>query len=516
MAPPSFIESGFLTRVEYEKALASGMAGATVSGGAPMELGYWKIRGLAAACRMMFHFKSTSFKNVAYGEDAKTEWFGKDKVELAKKNAMINLPYIVDGNTVVTQSNSCLIYLGQKLGIDAAEHMIHNHQVLDQTMDLRNDLMKIIYNPAHADFKPALEGHMKGAATHLAKLEGFCKGPFMCGPAMQSGDFHVFEMIDQHVMMCSELGAAFDLKAYPKLATLHTRVKNTPELSAYFKSDMHAKYAVNNAQYANYVGKGYGKGPFGPTLREEVKIVAPEPKKKGGGGPAAQAKQTPEEKAAAAAAKDKEKARQKIIKEGGKKGVEIEGASELGGLDFFCTTVELPEGDVELLELAMTAMNAEPDPEAEDRKGCSGLVGKMIFSAGVEQLAMVAYVPDKEYNKSADKVDVQTWMEDVCKAVDGTVVKASTKVISLIPDKRTGALETDGKIVATNGKTTGSIVCAVVKSNPEKGKFALKDKDAAMAAAFGFLRAKGAFPEDDGDDSDEMIFGDDDNLDDYA
>ena len=230
MAPPSFIESGFLTRVEYEKALASGMAGATVSGGAPMELGYWKIRGLAAACRMMFHFKSTSFKNVAYGEDAKTEWFGKDKVELAKKNAMINLPYIVDGNTVVTQSNSCLIYLGQKLGIDAAEHMIHNHQVLDQTMDLRNDLMKIIYNPAHADFKPALEGHMKGAATHLAKFEGFCKGPFMCGPAMQSGDFHVFEMIDQHVMMCSELGAAFDLKAYPKLATLHTRVKNTPEL----------------------------------------------------------------------------------------------------------------------------------------------------------------------------------------------------------------------------------------------------------------------------------------------
>ena len=45
--------------------------------------------------------------------------------------------------------------------------------------------------------------------------------------------------------------------------------------------------------------------------------------------------------------------------------------------------------------------------------------------------------------------------------------------------------------------------------------FALKDKDAAMAAAFAFLRTKGAFPEDDGDDSDEMVFGDDDNLDDY-
>ena len=38
-------------------------------------------------------------------------------------------------------------------------------------------------------------------------------------------------------------------------------------------------------------------------------------------------------------------------------------------------------------QLAMSAMNAEPDPEAEDRKGCSGHVGKMIFSAATQQLA---------------------------------------------------------------------------------------------------------------------------------
>ena len=33
----------------------------------------------------------------------------------------------------------------------------------------------------------------------------------------------------------------------------------------------------------------------------------------------------------------------------GKKGVEIEGASDMGGLDFFCTTMELPDGDTDLL-----------------------------------------------------------------------------------------------------------------------------------------------------------------------
>ena len=107
-------------------------------------LGYWKIRGLAAACRMMFFYKGQKFTNKAYGEDAPAKWHGGEKVELITKNSMMNLPYIIDGETIVTQSNSCLLYLGKKLGLDKEEFFFHNHQVIDQTMDLRNDLMKII------------------------------------------------------------------------------------------------------------------------------------------------------------------------------------------------------------------------------------------------------------------------------------------------------------------------------------------------------------------------------------
>jgi len=38
-----------------------------------------------------------------------------------------------------------------------------------------------------------------------------------------------------------------------------------------------------------------------------------------------------------------------VIKEGGKRGVEIEGAADMGGLQFFCTAVEFPDGDEEML-----------------------------------------------------------------------------------------------------------------------------------------------------------------------
>lgn len=134
-----------------------------------------------------------------------------------------------------------------------------------------------------------------------------------------------------------------------------------------------------------------------------------------------------------------------------------------------CVCYQTPEGDSDLLLTAMDAMNSDPDPEAEDRKGCSGHVGKMIFSAGSKQLAIVAYVPDGEHNKSAGNVDVQLWTETVCAAVAGKIVKPAAPAKS---------------------PKGGKVVVAVVASDPDKGKFAIKDKDAAMAAAFGFLREK--------------------------
>ena len=62
------------------------MQAADITDAATPTLGYWKIRGLAAALRMMYHYKNVPFMEVAYGEDASSEWFGGDKPKLAAKN----------------------------------------------------------------------------------------------------------------------------------------------------------------------------------------------------------------------------------------------------------------------------------------------------------------------------------------------------------------------------------------------------------------------------------------------
>ena len=64
----------------------------------------------------------------------------------------------------------------------------------------------------------------------------------------------------------------------------------------------------------------------------------------------------------------KEKKMKKIVKEGGKRGVEIEGAADMGWLQFFCTAVDEPEGNVDMLYECLKAMNAKSDPTEEERR----------------------------------------------------------------------------------------------------------------------------------------------------
>lgn len=165
-----------------------------------------------------------------------------------------------------------------------------------------------------------------------------------------------------------------------------------------------------------------------------------------------------------------------VIKEGGKRGVEIEGAADMGGLQFFCTAVELPDGDEELLVESMKAMNAKSDPTEEERKGGSGHIGKMIFSAGTEQLAVVAYVPEEKQSV----LSCGDWLKAVIDSQNGEIVSSSA-----------------------------DICVGRVRTNAEKGIFPLKIRESMILEANNFLRKEGLFPEDNGDD-DDYVFGDDD------
>ena len=71
-------------------------------------MGYWSIRGLAAPLRMMIMYAGTPLKNEMYnakpnsdGSWDTSDWFSQ-KPALKLKNPSMNLPFIVDGDVVVS------------------------------------------------------------------------------------------------------------------------------------------------------------------------------------------------------------------------------------------------------------------------------------------------------------------------------------------------------------------------------------------------------------------------------
>ena len=67
------------------------------------------------------------------------------------------------------------------------------------------------------------------------------------------GDFHLFELVDQHELLAKEESKESFLKGYPKLRSFYENVLALDELKEYFASDL---YALNcNNVHAGWQGK---------------------------------------------------------------------------------------------------------------------------------------------------------------------------------------------------------------------------------------------------------------------
>mmetsp|Transcript_31967 Transcript_31967/g.92409 ORF Transcript_31967/g.92409 Transcript_31967/m.92409 type:complete len:313 (+) Transcript_31967:92-1030(+) len=170
----------------------------------------------------------------------------------------------------------------------------------------------------------------------------------------------------------------------------------------------------------------------------------------------------------------------KIVKqEGGKRGVEIESAADVGALHFFCTSVSEPDGDVNLLEESVHAMNAKSDLADLERKGGSDHIGKMVFSAGRDQLAIVVYVPKHR----REEVNGEEWLQAVIGTYSGaTIVK----------------------------QHDGGICAATIPADADKDIVPVRLRVPLIRAANEFLRARGLFPQETPEGEEDVVYGDDD------
>lgn len=172
-----------------------------------------------------------------------------------------------------------------------------------------------------------------------------------------------------------------------------------------------------------------------------------------------------------------EKQRKASVKEGGKKGQDLAGMSDMGGVKFFSVSLQSPAGKWELMDAVLEGMNKTVDSGADDRKGGAGHIGKCLLFGDENILLILCHMPDS----LKDVISQDEWFKAITDSVDATRV---------------------GSPITIEGDGAGTVLKAEMKADPENNKFPLKLRDIAIGRSYEYLVSKELVRPEESDDDD--------------
>nr|XP_055197339.1 glutathione S-transferase Mu 1 [Nyctereutes procyonoides] len=199
-----------------------------------MIFGYWDIRGLAHAVRLLLEYTDSHYEEKTYTMgDApdydRSQWLN-EKFKLGLD--FPNLPYLIDGAHKITQSNAILRYIARKHNLcgETEEEKIRVDILENEVMDTRIYFARICYSPDFEKLKPeyvkAIPDKMKLYSQFLGKR------PWFAGEKLTYVDFLVYDILDLH-----RIFEPTSLDAFPNLKEFMARFEGLKKISAYMKSN---------------------------------------------------------------------------------------------------------------------------------------------------------------------------------------------------------------------------------------------------------------------------------------
>ncbi|XP_046575277.1 glutathione S-transferase Mu 3-like [Haliotis rubra] len=206
-------------------------------------LGYWAIRGLAQPIRLLLSYVDQDFEDVQY-EQGDAPDYSRETWTSVKPTLGLpfpNLPYYVDGDIKLTQSNAILRHIARThncLG-ETEKEKAEGDMMLDQAMDFRNGIVGLCYS---SDYEKKKAAYFDALPAKLEVFENFLVNrAFFAGSKVTVCDFPMYELLDQTRIM-----KPGSLDKFPKLLAFLTRFEALPKIKAYLSSDKCIKRPINN------------------------------------------------------------------------------------------------------------------------------------------------------------------------------------------------------------------------------------------------------------------------------
>merc|ERR1711879_312665 len=210
-------------------------------------LGYWDIRCLAEPIRFLLEYSGLPYEDRRYVQGnapgySREDWLG---VKNSLGFDFPNLPYLIDGDLKLTQSNAILRHIARKanptlLGKDLKEQA-QIDMLLDVMTDFRNESLGVFYcepnkfSEKKAQFLNCLPGSLKQFDAFLGEKK------FLVGDEPTVPDFHFCEILSELVMMESHC-----LQGFSRLQAYLARFCVLPAIETYMKTDRFRNTPVNN------------------------------------------------------------------------------------------------------------------------------------------------------------------------------------------------------------------------------------------------------------------------------
>jgi len=215
---------------------------------------YWNICGLGQPVRYALEVAKVEYVDVRItagpgvpGTDGYKKMWMDAKPEVGKAVPFVNLPYIFDGDSAMSQSNAILTYIGRKHGL-LGSNLDGVDFVLDQMADFDQESTGFCYR----DFSEAT-AYFSDPARLPARLDSWTSylgdNDYITGPTLTVADLKLYETLRKLRVIEAEDSVTTKLFAsgkYAKLVAYIERVEGTPALSAYMKSSNYIARPLNN------------------------------------------------------------------------------------------------------------------------------------------------------------------------------------------------------------------------------------------------------------------------------
>lgn len=211
-------------------------------------LGYWQLRGLGEMIRELLEYTKLPYEQIVYPEDNEDKWFKEDKPKLIQKNPAITLPYLLDGDKVISESSAILVYICHKANrIDLLgrnpDELVTLATVYGIYKDFHRQYIELVYGGyKEATWEEALVKYTTVLAGYFKKWSGVLGAKsYICGEITWV-DFTIAEAIQKCSMLCPKAFEGLD-----NLLSYQKNIWGLPELQDYFGSNRFLLHPVNGS-----------------------------------------------------------------------------------------------------------------------------------------------------------------------------------------------------------------------------------------------------------------------------